>query len=610
MRKYLFILFLFITTLSYGQTYYGMGSPIWQRTPTSKGWFLRIDAATFGKYNFYTAPQLDSLFGLLPPPGAAKLNSDTLKQHGYVPQWQLVNQLALKANLSGGNNFSGLQVSAGNIDVLYGAGYGLQNPANNAATLIKSDGLVNGNHIQILQSKDDTIADKGNFLPIYFNGMSGNGTSGNPLTPITTNAITLNSTVPVQSGAVYNALLNYPTISVANATYAPIGINGTVTNVSSSTGAITITNSAIAPILTFNPTFAFNFTGANSIGNSWTLNSNNSISFGNTTNNFAALYSRILSSNSTMTFNTSSGNSFLWTLNGAQWMRLSGSGNLLIGNPQPTENFTDIVQLGGSILATDLKASNLTSGKILASSSTSIVEATGTGYVKLASGSPSYVTTIPKTDMDTSSITGVLPKSDFSTLGNTFYYGKIASDARYAPISVAGTVTNVTSANSDIGIATGTTTPVLTFNRAGTYTWGGANTYSVNALFNAGLTINPSFVLQWGSSGNFGTISPTSLTGVRNWLWPDASGTVAMTNTSLQLTGGTVTGPVLFTNSITSNSIIVLGAYTVATLPASPGVGATAYVTDALAPGFLTIIVGGGSTKSPVFFNGTNWVSY
>lgn len=702
MRKYLFILFLFITTLSYGQTYYGMGSPIWQRTPTSKGWFLRIDAATFGKYNFYTAPQLDSLFGLLPPPGAAKLNSDTLKQHGYVPQWQLVNQLALKANLSGGNNFSGLQVSAGNIDVLYGAGYGLQNPANNAATLIKSDGLVNGNHIQILQSKDDTIADKGNFLPIYFNGMSGNGTSGNPLTPITTNAITLNSTVPVQSGAVYNALLNYPTISVANATYAPIGINGTVTNVSSSTGAITITNPATTPVFTFNQAYPFNFTGAVTLGNSWTFNNdnaysfgnatnvaaayfgraltsnsaitlttlnsnsilfkigateqaringadgallvhttttngvdaiqtpgtvnfatpsysttgtqginqaylfnnfstignslygqlavanawlgvqthsnnilwgtNNTYTFGNSTNNASGVYSRLFSSNGAMTFNNTGGNSYLFQVSGAEILRFASSGDLLINTT--TDNFTDKLQVNGSILGTGLKSSGFGGGKALVSSGTSITE---------------------------SSVTS-------TQLG---YLGTTTSDVQTQLNSKgAGTVTSVSSANTDIGIATGTTTPVLTFNRAGTYTWGGANTYSVNALFNAGLTINPSFVLQWGSSGNFGTISPTSLTGVRNWLWPDASGTVAMTNTSLQLTGGTVTGPVLFTNSITSNSIIVLGAYTVATLPASPGVGATAYVTDALAPGFLTIIVGGGSTKSPVFFNGTNWVSY
>lgn len=48
--------------------------------------------------------------------------------------------------------------------------------------------------------------------------------------------------------------------------------------------------------------------------------------------------------------------------------------------------------------------------------------------------------------------------------------------------------------------------------------------------------------------------------------------------------------------------------YTVATLPTGTR-GDTAYVTDALAPGFLTIVVGGGTVVSPVFFNGTNWVA-
>lgn len=51
-----------------------------------------------------------------------------------------------------------------------------------------------------------------------------------------------------------------------------------------------------------------------------------------------------------------------------------------------------------------------------------------------------------------------------------------------------------------------------------------------------------------------------------------------------------------------------LKGYTVATLPAGT-VGDTAYVTDALAPAFLTIIAGGGAIKTPVFYNGTNWVA-
>jgi len=48
--------------------------------------------------------------------------------------------------------------------------------------------------------------------------------------------------------------------------------------------------------------------------------------------------------------------------------------------------------------------------------------------------------------------------------------------------------------------------------------------------------------------------------------------------------------------------------YTVATLPAGT-VGMRAYVTDALAPTFLTALVGGGAVTCPAFYNGAAWVA-
>lgn len=50
--------------------------------------------------------------------------------------------------------------------------------------------------------------------------------------------------------------------------------------------------------------------------------------------------------------------------------------------------------------------------------------------------------------------------------------------------------------------------------------------------------------------------------------------------------------------------------YTVSTLPAAGTLGRTACVSDALAPTFLGALVGGGAVKTPVFDNGTAWVSY
>lgn len=52
-----------------------------------------------------------------------------------------------------------------------------------------------------------------------------------------------------------------------------------------------------------------------------------------------------------------------------------------------------------------------------------------------------------------------------------------------------------------------------------------------------------------------------------------------------------------------------LKGYTVATLPTGT-IGDIAYVTDALAPTYLTTVVGGGTIVSPVFFDGTNWVAH
>lgn len=60
---------------------------------------------------------------------------------------------------------------------------------------------------------------------------------------------------------------------------------------------------------------------------------------------------------------------------------------------------------------------------------------------------------------------------------------------------------------------------------------------------------------------------------------------------------------------ITAGAPIRLKGYTVATLPAGTQ-GDTAYVTDAVAPTFLAVVVGGGAVVTPVFYNGSSWVSH
>lgn len=58
-----------------------------------------------------------------------------------------------------------------------------------------------------------------------------------------------------------------------------------------------------------------------------------------------------------------------------------------------------------------------------------------------------------------------------------------------------------------------------------------------------------------------------------------------------------------------SGIIPALTVYTVATLPsaATSGVGARAFVSDALSPTFGSTVVTGGAVKTPVYSDGTNW---
>lgn len=67
-------------------------------------------------------------------------------------------------------------------------------------------------------------------------------------------------------------------------------------------------------------------------------------------------------------------------------------------------------------------------------------------------------------------------------------------------------------------------------------------------------------------------------------------------------------GDVTTTARIISGNVVRLKGYTVATLPAGTQ-GDTCFVTDALAPTFLAVLVGGGSVVTTAFYNGTNWVA-
>jgi hypothetical protein len=74
--------------------------------------------------------------------------------------------------------------------------------------------------------------------------------------------------------------------------------------------------------------------------------------------------------------------------------------------------------------------------------------------------------------------------------------------------------------------------------------------------------------------------------------------------------GATVQNTLATAMVIDSVKTVRLGTgYTVATLPAAGTAGRRTYVTDATAPTFLGVLIGGGAVVCPVFDNGTAWVS-
>lgn len=148
-----------------------------------------------------------------------------------------------------------------------------------------------------------------------------------------------------------------------------------------------------------------------------------------------------------------------------------------------------------------------------------------------------------------------------------------------------GTVTSITSTNSDIGVATSTTTPVLTFNKSitglvsyydkttsdtrfgltiGTNNWQGGNTFNVLTTFNQYASFTNGFGVQFSNSGFttnlLGTIAPTASHFIH---LPDADGTIALTSqlgAYLPLAGGTLTGDVQqATGPINATSLVNQG---------------------------------------------------
>ena len=101
-----------------------------------------------------------------------------------------------------------------------------------------------------------------------------------------------------------------------------------------------------------------------------------------------------------------------------------------------------------------------------------------------------------------------------------------------------------------------------------------------------------------------GTLSGVSLTTQVSGTLPIANGGTGTTSTTFASLTTNVSGILPIANG--GNGLGA--AYTVATLPAAGTQGRRSWVTNALAPIFLSAPVGGGAVVCPVFDNGTAWV--
>ena len=183
-----------------------------------------------------------------------------------------------------------------------------------------------------------------------------------------------------------------------------------------------------------------------------------------------------------------------------------------------------------------------------------------------------------------------------------------AVNDNFSEIYAAGPVdSNVVISGNTIGVIGTNNNLVLAGNGIGNIQANSTIVPSINAVYDIGAA-NAQFDTVYSTyfSGNGSLL--TGVTGI---------GTLASLSVTGNITGGNVLtgGLISATGNITGGNLVAsatvrLFGYTVATLPTAGTVGRTAYVTDAVTPTYLGALVGGGAVRTPVFDNGTAWVSY
>ena len=332
-------------------------------------------------------------------------------------------------------------------------------------------------------------------------------------------------------------------------------------------------NALIANTTGFNNSaFGFTSLGANTTGSSNSAFGFQSLNGATTGTSNTAIGSQVMSQTTTGSSNVAIG--YL-----ALYGNTIGNSSTAIGTQALFVATTAVATLG-SITGGTLYTDGTYTGVVMTRSSGSTAGTYPTATIVVSGGSVTTVT-ITSAGAQFKDTTTVLtaPAASIGGTGSGFS----------VPVATLSTASNNTAIglNSMVALTTGSYNTGL-----GQQTLSNATTAQQNTAlgFQAGSTITT------GSNNLIlGNTAAASTTTVSNEITLGNSSI-----TAFRIPGLTITGGAKWMN---------FGSSTVALLPAAAtaGLGAMAFVTDALAPTFGSTVAGGGAVASPVYSDGTNW---
>ena len=283
-----------------------------------------------------------------------------------------------------------------------------------------------------------------------------------------------------------------------------------------------------------------------------------------------------------------------------------------------SKTFSDAISFG----ATNATFANLIGHTTTVSSATPIVLDNTSTYLQVVTGTSFQTVNLPVVSTlqlgwsfkivnnNTSNNVGV-----FSSGGGVLLSLTPGMSGIVSCVSTSGTgATSWKAEFSGFGTVSGTGTSVVTnIGPTITGTLNFTGTTNANALLGSAITTGTIGIGGTAGTGaiTVGQSTVSQTTNIQAGATASGStktislGTGGLAGSTTNITIGSTTG----TSTTTINGITKQQTYTVATLPSAvtSGVGATSFVTDALAPAFGGTVAGGGAVAMPVYSDGTNW---